>query len=98
MRAFIALPDDALGGVVGGAARLDPGVPAQTQERLLAQCGPQIDAYTRTRQASAAHPTDTRAQIDMITAGRSLALCATNAGFDPPQDWRGTGATGGGRR
>jgi hypothetical protein len=82
-----------LAAVTGG---LDPNVPIRSQQRLLRQCGPQIDAYTAARKAAASDPTDVRREIDSVTAGRSLALCATNAGFDPPPQWRSNG--NGGRR
>jgi len=82
------LDDDELVTVTGGQ-KLDPGVPGRSRDRLLAQCGPQIDAYSKARQNVDAHKGDTRAEIDSITAGRSLSLCATNAGFQPPSAWRG---------
>lgn len=85
-------PED-LAAVMGG---LDPNVPQRSRDRLLHQCGPQIDAYTAARKAASGDPTDVRKEIDSVTAGRSLALCATNAGFDPPPQWRSAGA--GGRR
>jgi hypothetical protein len=77
-------PDD-LAAVMGG---LDPSVPQRSRQRLLQQCGPQIDAYTAARKAASSEPTDVRREIDSVTAGRSLALCATNAGFEPPPQWR----------
>jgi hypothetical protein len=73
---------------ITGGQKLNPAVPIHSRDRLLAQCGPQIDAYTNARQAYDADKTNTRKEIDQVSAGRSLALCATNAGFDPPPSWR----------
>jgi hypothetical protein len=74
--------------LVTGGAKLDLRVPGRSRDRFLKACGPQIDAFTHARQDSAASPGDTRKEIDAVTAGRTLALCATNAGFDPPPQWR----------
>jgi hypothetical protein len=82
---------DELATVMGG---LDPKNPQRAQKRLLQQCGPQIDAFSAARKAASGDPTDVRKEIDSITAGRSLALCATNAGFDPPPAWRSFGPGG----
>ena len=73
---------------ITGGQKLNPNVPIRSRDRLLTQCGPQIDAYTNARQAYDGDKTNTRKEIDQVTAGRSLALCATNAGFDPPPSWR----------
>ena len=81
--------------VIGGAG-LDPNRPLQLRDRVLQQCGPQLDAYTQARQNVAQHPGDARAELDATATGRSLALCSTNAGFDPPQSWRYP-TSGGGR-
>jgi len=74
--------------LVTGGQKLDLRVPGRSRDRFLAACGPQIDAFTHARQDSSAHPGDTRKEIDAVTAGRTLSLCATNAGFDPPPQWR----------
>jgi hypothetical protein len=87
--------DDDLVHVSGGAA-LDPNRPLQLRDRVLQQCGPQLDAFTQARQQVAQHPGDARAELNAAAAGRSLALCSTNAGFDPPQSWRYP-TSGGGR-
>jgi hypothetical protein len=71
-----------------GGAKLDLHVPGRSRDRFVAACGPQIDAFTNARQDSTGHPGDTRKEIDAVTAGRTLALCATNSGFDPPPSWR----------
>ncbi|HUJ61813.1 MAG TPA: hypothetical protein VLX92_25085 [Kofleriaceae bacterium] len=76
---------------VTGGTQLDPGNPQRLKGRLLQACGPQIDAYTAARKASASDPTDVRKEIDSVAAGRSLALCASNVGFDPPPAWRSFG-------
>jgi hypothetical protein len=89
MTGFIHLLYDDLDVVTGGA-KLSLKPPGAARDRFLAQCGPQIDAYTRAREDLDAHRSDTRKEVDAITAGRTLALCATNAGFDPPPQWRYT--------
>jgi len=76
--------------VVGGA-ELDPNTPERLKQDLLTSCGPQIDAYTAARKTAAKNPSNTRKEIDSISAGRSLALCASNVGFDPPPAWRSFG-------
>lgn len=90
------ISDQDLDTISGGAA-LDPNYPLQLRDRVLQQCGPQLDAYTQARETLAGHPNDARAELDAAAAGRSLALCSTNAGFDPPQQWRYV-TSGGGRR
>jgi hypothetical protein len=82
---MMTLSLDELETVFGG---LDTNVPGQSRDRLLAQCGPQIDAYTRSREAFDGDKTNTRKEIDQVTSGRALALCSTNAGFEPPPSWR----------
>lgn len=82
--------------LVSGGAGLDPNRPLELRDRVLQQCGPQLDAYTQARQTAAQNPGDARAELDTVAAGRSLALCSTNAGFDPPAAWRYP-TTGGGR-
>ena len=79
---------DVLATVVGGA-QLDE--PQQLKQDLLKACGPQIDAYTATRRISSKDPTNTRKEIDSVAAGRSLAVCASGVGFDPPPAWRSFG-------
>ena len=79
-------PED-LSSVVGGAG-LDTTLPLRQEQRVLQQCGPQLDAFTAARRAAAANPTDARADLHSAAAGRSLALCSENVGFDPPQAWR----------
>ena len=82
--------------VVGGAGLgLDPSLPQRQEQRVLRQCGPQLDAYSAARAAAKANPTDARADLHSVAAGRSLALCSENAGFDPPAAWRSV--TGGGK-
>jgi bacteriocin-like protein len=81
---------------VSGGAGLDPNRPLQLRDRVLQQCAPQLDAFTQARQQVAQHPGDARAELNAAAAGRSLALCSTNAGFDPPQSWRYP-TSGGGR-
>jgi hypothetical protein len=81
---------DVMATVMGGA-QLDPNTPQRLKHSLLKTCGPQIDAFTAARKTAATDPTDTRKEIDSITSGRSLALCASNAGFDPPPAWRSFG-------
>jgi hypothetical protein len=83
---------------VSGGAGLDPNLPLQLRDRVLQQCGPQLDAYTHAREQQAQHPNDARAELASAAAGRSLALCSTNAGFDPPSSWRYATTSGGGRR
>jgi len=73
--------------VIGGA-KLDPSVPLQSRDHLVAACGTQIDAYTDARKAAAGAPLDTRKEIDAAAAGRSLAVCAMKHGFDPLPQWR----------
>jgi hypothetical protein len=73
---------------VSGGVQLDPRVPLKSRDRLVHQCGPQIDAYSAARTAAAGAPTDTRKEIDAAAAGRSLAVCSENAGFDPLPQWR----------
>lgn len=89
------LSDRELGTITGG--RLDPKAPLRSRNRLLAACGSQIDAFTAARTDAAANPSDTRKQIDAITRGRSLVLCAENNGFEPPPQWRFNSNGGGGR-
>ncbi len=81
-----ALKLDELVTVMGGA-----GGPQHMKQNLLKACGPQIDNYTAARKATATDPLDTRKEIESIAAGRSLAVCASNAGFDPPPAWRSFG-------
>jgi len=79
---------------VTGGAQLDPNVPLRQRDRVLASCGPQLDAYTRAKTALAANPNDARAELGEAAAGRSLALCSTNQGFDPLPQWRHFGNGG----
>ncbi|HTR51873.1 MAG TPA: hypothetical protein VMJ10_14255 [Kofleriaceae bacterium] len=76
---------------VTGGAQLDPKVPLQQRDRVLAQCAPQLDAYTHAKTTLAANPNDARAELGAAAAGRSLALCATNQGFPPLPEWRYAG-------
>ncbi|HEY1554416.1 MAG TPA: hypothetical protein VGF94_06245 [Kofleriaceae bacterium] len=89
------ITDEQLASVTGGAA-LDPNVPLNLENRVLQQCGPQLDAYSAARQKLASNPSDSRAELDSVAKGRSLGLCSTNAGFDPPAAWR-SATTGGSR-
>jgi hypothetical protein len=81
----VTIADSELVCVVGG---LDPKVPLRSRDKFVAACGPQIDAYTAARTASAGAPLDTRKEIDAAAAGRSLAVCAMKSGFDPLPQWR----------
>jgi hypothetical protein len=78
---------DELAGACGGA-QLDPNFPLRSRDHFVAQCGPQIDAFTTARKQSAAAPLDTRKEIDAAAAGRSLAVCAMKNNFEPLPQWR----------
>jgi len=85
VRSHDILSDLDLARVVGGA---QPSAPDAARQRLLQQCGPQIDAYSAAKKDYSQNPDDTRKQIDAATAGRNLAVCSQNAGFDPIPEWR----------
>ena len=65
----------------------DPSANAKAMDRLVQQCGPQMDAYSMARSDYDIRKFDTRAEVRMITARRALRDCAKNAGFKPPKDW-----------